>query len=63
MKIIKKHKLPNQLCECCGCEVKLYWTDVQPNILTFKRDIWQCPLCKERNKVKFKDIEQNENKK
>lgn len=60
MKIIKKYKLPNQVCECCGCEVKISWRDLTFNHLSCKRNVWKCPLCKEINIIKFKEKENEE---
>lgn len=56
MKVIEKHKIPNQIRKNCKSVVEVTYKDLRwdDSFLKHRKEIWKCPLCKERdNVVKF----------
>ena len=59
MKVIEKHKIPNQICKNCKSVVEVTYKDLRWDnyVLKLRKDMWKCPLCKEReNVVCFQEI-------
>lgn len=60
MKIIKKPKIPVQVCTKCGCIVQMKIKDLTLDYSGENRTHFKCPICWTKNEVKFNEVNEND---
>ena len=58
MKVLYKPTIPTQACDCCGAIVSLKVKDLKDDGISLRRTAWYCPVCKGKNIVKFKEVQE-----
>ena len=53
MKIVRQASIPIQTCRQCGCQVKLKVKDFKKSDYHDDIVLYQCPVCRNKQKVSF----------
>lgn len=60
MKIMKKPKIPVQVCKKCGCVLEMKVKHLVLDYAGETRTCFKCPICWTKNEVQFNEEKRNE---
>ena len=58
MKIVKKPKIPVQVCTKCGCVIQIKTKDLTLDYAGETKTYFKCPICWTKNAVKFNETKE-----
>ena len=60
MKIVKKPKIPVQVCKKCGCVAQIKTKDLTLDYAGETKTFFKCPICWTKNETQFKEEKNDE---